>query len=570
MVTRSSRPLDAEAVPGNGLRAEVATRPSVGGAINLLPIPAVILQMRGSGFAVEEMNAPMVAAGLGGAGDAAPLIRSLGGRLMPFMLSGAPSEDFAWQCGDAVDRRHFRVHVARAQTRQVDRCLVTLIDRTAEVRTEQNLRREMLTDALSGLPNRAGFADQLESLFADAAHDPEAHAVMVVNLDRFSRINACMGSLAGDELLITVARRIRGALRGRDVLARIGGDEFGVLLQLDAGRSDADHVAKRVLNALANPFRLSDFEIRVSCSIGIAFGGDPIDDVEDLIRHAQFAAKRAKVSGEVTAYQPQAFDVARAEFGMETALRRAIDSQTLQLAYQPIVDLATGRIVAFGALTRWRTEDGVDMAPNDFIPVAEESGLIVPLGRWALDTAAKALAGWDAVAGGDCGVRIAVNVSAIQLQRDNIPRIVERALEAAGLPGARLTLELTESALIADPDRIAQTMQALKTMGVTLAMDDFGTGYSNLAILQKLPIDVLKMDRSFVTGMLADRDKIAIVRAILSLAQALGMKTTAEGVETHELSQTLTALGCSYGQGYYFGRAVDADAAYQLVVDRRA
>ena len=567
---RSSRSLDAKTVPGIDRRAHSGASAEIVSPINLLPIPAVVLQVRGGGFAVERMNAPLVAAGLGGADDAAPLIRNLGARLMAFMQSGAPSEDFPWQFGDAVDRRHFRVHVARAQTREVERCLVTLIDRTAEIRTEQNLRREMMTDALSGLPNRAGFADQLETLFADPAHQPEAYAVMVVNLDRFSRVNACLGSLAGDELLITVARRIRGALRGRDVLARIGGDEFGVLLQLDAGRSDADHVAKRVLNALANPFRLSDFEIRVSCSIGVAFSGDPIDDVEDLIRHAQFAAKRAKVSGEVTAYQPQAFDVARAEFGLETALRRAIDSQTLQLAYQPIVDLATGRIVAFEALTRWRTEDGVDMAPNDFIPVAEESGLIVPLGRWALDTAAKALAGWDAVAGGDCGVRIAVNVSAIQLQRDNIPRIVERVLEAAGLPGARLTLELTESALIADPDRIAQTMQALKTMGVTLAMDDFGTGYSNLAILQKLPIDVLKMDRSFVTGMLADRDKIAIVRAILSLAQALGMKTTAEGVETHELSQTLTALGCSYGQGYYFGRAVDADAAYRLVVDRRA
>lgn len=570
MVMRPSRPLDAETVPGGDPCAPTRPYRSSSDAISLLPIPAVILQVRGGGFAVEGMNAPLVSAGLGGADDAAPLIRSLGGRLMAFMQSGAPSEDFAWQCGDAVDRRHFRVHVARAQTREVERCLVTLIDRTAEVRTEQNLRREMLTDALSGLPNRAGFADELESLFAEAGHDPERHAVMVVNLDRFSRVNACMGSLAGDELLITVARRIRGALRGRDVLARIGGDEFGVLLQLDAGRSDADHVAKRVLNALANPFRLSDFEIRVSCSIGVAFGGDPIDDVEDLIRHAQFAAKRAKASGEVTAYQPQAFDVARAEFGMETALRRAIDGQTLQLAYQPIVDLATGRIVAFEALTRWRTEDGIDVAPNAFIPVAEESGLIVPLGRWALDKAVRTLAGWDAQMGGDCGVRMAVNVSAIQLQRDNIPRIVERALEAGSLPGTRLTLELTESALIADPDRIAQTMQALKAMGTTLAMDDFGTGYSNLAILQKLPIDVLKMDRSFVTGMLADRDKIAIVRAILSLAQALGMKTTAEGVETHELSQTLTALGCSFGQGYYFGRAVDADAAYQLVVDRNA
>lgn len=570
MVMRSPRPLAAARVLGIDRRATATAPAQTPSAINLLPIPAVILQVRGGGFAVEQINAPLVAVGLAGADDAAPLIQSLGGRLMAFMLSGAQFEDFVWQHGDAVDRRHFRVHVARAQTKEVERCLVTLIDRTAEVRTEQNLRREMLTDSLSGLPNRAGFADQLESLVADPSQDREGYAVMVVNLDRFSRVNACLGSLAGDELLITVARRIRGALRGRDILARIGGDEFAVLLQLDVGRSDADHVAKRVLGALANPFRLSDFEIRVSCSIGIAFGGDPIDDVEDLIRHAQFAAKRSKASGEVTSYQPQAFDVARAEFGMETALRRAIDGQTLKLAFQPIVDLATGRIVAFEALTRWRTDDGSDMAPNDFIPVAEESGLIVPLGRWALHAAVATLAEWDAKAGGNCGLRMAVNVSAIQLQRDNIPRVVERTLEAAALPGGRLTLELTESALIADPDRIAQTMQALKGLGTTLAMDDFGTGYSNLAILQKLPIDVLKMDRSFVTGMLADRDKIAIVRAILSLAQALGMKTTAEGIETHELAQTLAALGCTYGQGFYYGRAIDADEAYQLFVERSA
>lgn len=552
-------------------RRRVVGEPAVsqaGAAINLLPIPAVILQMRGGGFVIEEMNAPFRAAGLAGSGDAAPMLSKLGPQLLAFMVSAAPSDDLAWQYGDAVDCRHYRVHVARSQ-RGVDRCLVTFVDRTTELRTEQNLRREMLTDALSGLPNRAGFADMLEALIGIDPDQRARYAVMIVNLDRFNRINACLGSLAGDELLITVARRIRGALRGRDILARIGGDEFGILLELDQGRDDADHVAKRVIGALANPFRLSDYEIRVSCSVGVAFGGDPIDDAEDLIRHAQFAAKRSKASGAVEAYQPQQFDLARAQFGLETALRRAIDAKMLQLAYQPIVDLATGRIIAFEALARWRDEAGHFVPPDQFITVAEESGLIIPLGRWALDEAVHTLAGWQ-VRGADENVRMAINVSAIQLQRDNVPRLVERALAATGVAGSRLTLELTESAVIADPDRIAQVMQALKSAGVTLAMDDFGTGYSNLANLQKLPIDVLKMDRSFVTGMLADRDKIAIVRAILSLAQALGMKTIAEGIETHELSQTLAALGCSYGQGYFYGHAVDAEAAYQMLVERNA
>lgn len=552
-------------------RRRVVGEPAVsqaGAAINLLPIPAVILQMRGGGFVIEEMNDPFRAAGLAGTGDAAPMLSKLGPQLLAFMVSAVPADDLAWQHGELVDCRHYRVHVARS-TRGVDRCLVTFVDRTAELRTEQNLRREMLTDALSGLPNRAGFADMLEALIGDDPDQRANYAVMIVNLDRFNRINACLGLLAGDELLITVARRIRGALRGRDMLARIGGDEFGILLELDQGRDDADHVAKRVIGALANPFRLSDFEIRVSCSVGVAFGADPIEDAEDLIRHAQFAAKRSKASGAVEAYQPQAFDLARAQFGLETALRRAIDARMLRLAYQPIVDLSSGRIVAFEALARWRDEAGHNVPPDQFITVAEESGLIIPLGRWALDEAVQTLADWQA-RGADDSVRMAINVSAIQLQRDNVPRLVERVLAATGIAGSRLTLELTESAVIADPDRIAQVMQALKSVGVTLAMDDFGTGYSNLANLQKLPIDVLKMDRSFVTGMLADRDKIAIVRAILSLAQAFGMKTTAEGVETHELSQTLAALGCNFGQGYFYGHAIEAEAAYQLLVERNA
>jgi EAL domain-containing protein (putative c-di-GMP-specific phosphodiesterase class I) len=202
--------------------------------------------------------------------------------------------------------------------------------------------------------------------------------------------------------------------------------------------------------------------------------------------------------------------------------------------------------------------------------VAEESGLIVPLGRWAIDEAAATLASWDETLGGDCGIRVAVNLSAIQLQRDAIAPVLQRALDRTGLAGSRFTLELTESAIVSDPDRITGTMHALKALGTTLAMDDFGTGYSNLAYLQKLPIDILKIDRSFVTGMLADRDKIAIVRAILSLAQALGMRTTAEGIESLELGQTLAALGCTYGQGYAYARPLEAADALALIAAERA
>lgn len=533
--------------------------------LDLLPVPAAIVEWNGKSFVFDAVNRPFRQAGLGTVATESPLIRLLGTQLRRFLESDDTQSEIAWQFGDEVDCRYFRVMFARrADKKGGARCMVTLIDQTAELRTEHSLRREMSTDSLTGLPNRQGFSDEVEA--AVTPDNRGDYAVMVVNLDRFSRVNACMGGLAGDELLISVARRLKGALRGRDILARMNGDEFGVLLVLDDGPDDALHVAKRVHAALANPFRLSDFEIRVDCAIGIALGADNDGDPEDLVRNAQFAVKRAKQSGRTETYQTRTFDIAREQFGMETELRRAIDSGAMTLNFQPICDLASGRITSFEALARWTNEEGVKLSPNDFIPVAEEAGLIVPLGRWAMDEAARTIAEWDRKAGGDCGVRVAVNLSAIQLQRDQIPTMVKEALDRHAIDGTRLTLELTESAIVTDPDRIARTMKALKDMGATLAMDDFGTGYSNLAYLQKLPIDLLKIDRSFVSGMLADRDKIAIVRAILSLAQALGMQTTAEGIETNELAQTLAALGCTYGQGFLYARPLAADEAYRYLI----
>ena len=548
-----------------GYSAEAALARS---AIDLLPIPAAVVALRDAGVETEAANRAYEIAGLGHGERRRSLVAQIEQRIADFISGDSLRAEFQVEYGDTVDCRHYQATLARLSRNAQQRCMLALVDQTAELRTEHNLRREMLTDSLTGLPNRAGFSDRLELLLDEPATRGR-YAVLVIDLDRFSRVNACLGSMAGDELLITVARRLKGALRAQDILARTGGDEFGILLTLEDGASDADHVARRIHAALSPPFRLSDFEIRVACSVGIAFGAPEIDDAEELIRHAQFAVKRSKVTGKSEAYQTQAFDIAREQFGMETALRRAIERGQMRLTYQPICDLSTGQLVAFESLARWRGEDGVEHSPNDFIPVAEESGLIVPLGRWAIQEAAATLAEWDARLGGDCGVKLAVNLSAIQLQRDSIAPIVQAALAAHGLEGSRFTLELTESALVSDPDRIAGIMHALKGLGTTIAMDDFGTGYSNLAYLQKLPIDVLKIDRSFVTGMLADRDKIAIVRAILSLAQALGMKTTAEGIETNELAQTLAALGCTYGQGYLYARPLEAAAAYALLESRR-
>jgi diguanylate cyclase (GGDEF)-like protein len=532
------------------------------GLLELMPIPAAVVEIQDGRYVFAAVNTQFRVAGLGCTAQESPVVQLLGARIGQFLASDRQHEEIAWRFGGEVDSRHFRVVLARRGPSE-PRCLITLVDQTSELRTEQSLRREMATDSLTGLPNRAGFSDELETRIGEG--EAAAHAVLVINLDRFSRVNACMGALAGDELLISVARRIKGALRGRDVLARIGGDEFGVLMTLDDGPDDAVQVAKRVHAAFTNPFRLSNFEIRIDCSIGIALGADVDGDAEDLVRNAQLAVRRAKKSGHTEFYHTRAFDLAREQFAIETELRRAIENGCMTLNFQPICDLGTGRITSFEALARWTNDDGVLISPNAFIPVAEESGLIVPLGRWAMEEAARTLAEWDARAGGDCGVKIAVNLSAIQLQRDQIGAMVKTALDRHNMPGSRFTLELTESAIVSDPDRIAQTMSALKDLGTTLAMDDFGTGYSNLAYLQKLPIDVLKIDRSFVTGMLADRDKVAIIRAILSLAYALGMQTTAEGIETPELAQTLGALGCTYGQGYHYSRPVPGDAAFALI-----
>ena len=532
------------------------------GGLDLIPVPAVVVVREDGTLRFPAFNRAYRLAGLGVAAERPPLLDALGEMIHDVLDRQEPRAECNWTIGEAIDCRYYRVTIARSTLTADEACVITLIDQTSQYNTERSLRREMTTDSLTGLPNREGFSDIVE------AGQDARQAVMVIDLARFGRVNACLGSLVGDELLITVARRLRGALRANDVLARIGGNEFAILLTIEEEDHEAHDLAARVMRTLSTPFRLTDFEISVDCSIGMALTA-PDAPREELIRHAQFATKRAKSTGRIEAYQNQAFAIAREQFGMETALRRAIERGQLRLAYQPIRSLATGALCSFEALVRWTDEEGVHRMPDSFIPVAEESGLIVPLGRWAIDEAARTLAEWDRLVPGN-KARIAVNLSAIQLQRDAIAPILRNALDRSHLTGDRFTLELTESAIVSDPDRIAGTMHALQALGATLAMDDFGTGYSNLAYLQKLPIDVLKIDRSFVTEMIADRDKIAIVRAILSLAQALGMQTTAEGIETLELAQTLAVLGCTYGQGYFYARPLEASAALEMLAEATA
>ncbi|MGQ0559969.1 MAG: putative bifunctional diguanylate cyclase/phosphodiesterase [Sphingosinicella sp.] len=494
----------------------------------------------------------------------------IGRRLAAFLASEDPAFQFETADGRSIAGRHFTVRIARLShlPGQPRRILITLVDRTAQVETERSLRSEMMRDSLTGLPNRFAFNERVDAVLAEPSFREGSYAVLAVDMTRFSRVNECMGALAGDELLITFARRLVSALRPTDMLARTSGDEFGILMRLERGLADALRAAERIKAVLTLPFRLSELEIRVDCAIGCAVLNRGVTSADEVLRNAQFALKRAKKSGLTQVYEPIQAAAVRRRFSIETELRCAIEADALTLAYQPLIELETGRLAGFEALARWQ-HDGEPIPPSEFIPVAEESGLIVQLGRWALETAARTFSEWDRRAGCELPLNLSVNLSPIQISRDDIAAAVSGALAHSGLAGERLTVELTESAIIHDPDRVATALDALRRFDVRVAMDDFGTGFTSLSMLQKLPIDLLKIDRSFVGALLKDGDSTAIVRAILSLARALGMQTTAEGVDCPDLAEMLTELGCTYGQGFHFSGPLAPDEAFDFALARR-
>ncbi|HET9641197.1 MAG TPA: bifunctional diguanylate cyclase/phosphodiesterase [Allosphingosinicella sp.] len=547
--------------------------------IDALPIASAILTLGGDPF-IECANEPfrLVADWDERLGERriaeVPMLNSgpIGTRLTAFLASNDPAVQFDTTDGRPVAARHFTVRFARLTLLpgQPLRCMVSLIDKTAQVETERSLRAEMLRDSLTGLPNRTAFNEEVEAVLEDPGFQPGSHAVLVVDMRRFSRVNECVGSLAGDELLITFARRLYSALRAGDLLARTGGDEFGILMRLDRGLEEALQAAARIEAVLAAPFRLSELEMRVDCALGCALLSGSEALAEEVLRNAQFALKRSKASGAVQIYEPNQARAARRRFSIETELRRSIDQGGLTLAYQPLIDLRSGAVAGFEALARWHHPQRGPISPAEFIPVAEESGLIVPLGQWALETAIATLLRWDSAHGAPLPLSVSVNLSALQIARDDITSFVDCTLARHDLSGERLILELTESAIVQDPKRATEVLEGLKALGVSVAMDDFGTGYTSLAYLQRLPIDMLKIDRSFVSGMLRDSDSVAIVRAILSLASALGMATTAEGIDSPELAQALAGMGCSHGQGFHFARPLDPDAAFAYWASRNA
>lgn len=573
-----TKPSRTRGVPVPGLPAQggaAGGHPGFAAVLDPLPIPAAIVMRADGSPQIVLANPAFVERQLmpGGTSQIDP-------KLLADLVSIASRNDSGkayrpWIATDPIKTRRYDVTAARIEMGGLDwpHFLISLIDRTSEIETHDSFRRETMRDSLTGLPNRAGFEDAVETRLGERGSDGRAamsgFAIITLDIARFSQINECAGSVVGDELIITVARRLMGRVRKTDLVARIGGNEFALFVPLRGSNPrELARITSRIRDIFLNPYRLSDLEIQIDGAIGIALSKTGQTDCANYIRQAQIALKRAKLTRQAEIYTPEELDKARRRFTLETELRKAIELDRLELYFQPLIDMSNGFVTGFEALARWKDPDYGMISPVEFIPVAEECGLILPLGRWALDRACQVLGEWDRKAGEELPLKISVNVSAAQFARDDIPSMVSSILRANKTRPQRLCLELTESVVVSDPARAAKVMSALRALDVSLAMDDFGTGYSNLAYLQQLPIDVLKIDRSFISHMLQERDKVAIVRAILSLASALGMETTAEGIETLEISQTLAALGCSFGQGYYYSRPVPADEAYEYMITR--
>ena len=437
-----------------------------------------------------------------------------------------------------------------------------LLDITAEREAQAQLRLQALYDPLTGLANRAFFHEQLAHAVSVRKEPGQETALVYVDLDEFKEINDQYGHSVGDEVLAILGKRLKSLLRAGDAVARIGGDEFAVLLAAVSEPAEAAVVAERLLEQITAPIATSGHEFALRASIGIALG----DDGVDLLKQSDAAMYRAKSQHDSDyAFYDDALDREALErFKRIAELRRAIDETQFTLAYQPVVSLEPLEVVGLEALLRWQHPEHGEVAPLEFIPLAEESGLIVPIGRWVLREACMYASRLRASLGRD--LEIAVNVSARQLQHPEFVEHVDAALAWSELPAHLLTLELTESVLVAACERVEQRLNALKARGVKLALDDFGTGYASLAYLQRLPVDTVKIDRSFTARIDSGEDDLALLRGIVGLGKALGLELVAEGIERIEQQGIVHDLGCDGAQGFHFGRPASATVAAQALV----
>jgi len=458
----------------------------------------------------------------------------------------------------------------RGAGRRPVRIAGSLTDTTEQSIARERLRTAGFLDPLTGLSNRSMFVEGLGRRLTEFKQRQRARfAVLYLDLDRFKIVNDSLGHLVGDELLTAVSRRLESCLRQGDTLARLGGDEFAILLNELAEEQQANAIAFRIQDALTAPFSIGGREVFTSASMGIAFGRAEYTDPDQIMRDADIAMYHAKSHGKA---RHEVFDAdmhARAQdrLGLESDLRRAVQHHDFEVHYQPIVSLATGMCVGFESLIRW-TRDGQPISPATFIPIAEELGLVEPIGTWVLREACLTFAKWRrqyADAGLEC---ITVNVSSRQLMQQNFLTLVEQAVQESGLQPCELRLEITETALMDNPTAAARLLQELRDFGVKIYLDDFGTGYSSLSHLHRLPVDALKIDRSFVRSLLQP-DRPAIVESILALGRTLNTSVVAEGIESDVQWKELERLGCTRAQGFLFSRPVPAATAEKIIASRQ-
>ncbi len=432
---------------------------------------------------------------------------------------------------------------------------------------DDDIRHRALHDPLTGLPNRTLFVDRLQQAAERLRrHRRSLAAVLALDLDRFTLVNDSLGHKIGDELLAAAAPRLKGVLRSTDTVARFGGDEFAILLEEISGEHDAIDMAQRIAAVFTRPFVLEGEEHFITTSIGIVLaGGGEVAD--DLIRDADAALHRAKERGRA---RYELFDErmrgrAISRLRVENDLRRALERDELTLDYQPLVSLPDHSMVAVEALIRWEHPERGRIAPGEFIAVAEENGLIEPIGRWVLDRACRQAARWHRERPDDAPLSMSVNLSAVQVANRALPDTVAAALRGSGLDPGSLTLELTESVMVGHQDGLTEALAALKSLGVRLVLDDFGTGYSSLSYLTRLPLDAIKVDRSFVNGLGTEPRDTAITEAIVAMSHALSLQVVGEGAETAVQIAELSRLGCDLAQGYHFSRPVRASEITRML-----
>jgi diguanylate cyclase (GGDEF)-like protein/PAS domain S-box-containing protein len=443
--------------------------------------------------------------------------------------------------------------------------LVAAVDITERRRAEAQVAYLAHHDALTGLANRARHLEQAEEMLAATKERGGIGASLCIGIDNFKSINETMGPGAGDLLLQAVARRITKTLRQGAMAARLGGDEFGIIMSDIADAEEVSAVAKRLIDVISAPYKIQSQQVTIGASVGIAVAPGDGEEAEKLLKNANLALSQVKLRGKGSFRFFEAEMNARAQErrSLESDLRVAIETNGLDVHFQPVVSLETGRIVAAEALVRWPHKQRGFISPVEFIPVAEEAGLIWALGEFVLNRACRAAVVWPD------SVRVAVNLSPMQFRCGNVRDMVAAALETSGLPPDRLELEITESLFLDRSNHVLDTLAELRKLGTRIAMDDFGTGYSSLGYLCSFPFDKIKIDRSFVQGIAGNVEQQAVVRAIVGLGQTLGKTITAEGIETSEELACLRSIGCDQGQGFLFSKARTQEALLPFLTKRK-